>query len=113
VSRFLHSLFAGELLDAGHLTQMLHLVPVPGQSPTHKVGYGLGIGGEMDPTLGPHFGHGGGGPGYHVIVSHVPALCDRSTTIAVFCNGDECEPRKISDALLQVMFRYFHEQQTV
>jgi D-alanyl-D-alanine carboxypeptidase len=113
VSRFLHSLFAGELLDASHLTQMLQLVPVPGQSPTHKVGYGLGIGGETDPTLGPHFGHGGGGPGYHVIVSHVLALGGRSTTIAVLCNGDECEPRKISDALLHVLFRYFHEQQTV
>jgi hypothetical protein len=31
----------------------------------------------------------------------------------VLCNGDECEPRKISDALLHVLFRYFHEQQTV
>jgi D-alanyl-D-alanine carboxypeptidase len=113
VARFLHSLFAGELLDAGHLAQMLQLVPVPGCSPTEPVGYGLGIAGETDPTFGPYFGHEGSGPGYQGIVTHVPVLCDRSTTIAVLCNGDESHPRKISDALLHVLFRHFHEQQTV
>ena len=113
VTRFLHRLFAGELLDAGHLAQMLQLVPVPGRAPTETVGYGLGIAGETDPMFGPYFGHEGSGPGYQVIVSHVPALCDRSATIAVFCNGDESQSRKISDALLHVLFRHFHEQQTV
>lgn len=113
VSRFLHSLFAGDLIDAGHLTHMLHLVPVPDESTANKVGYGLGIAGETDPTIGRHFGHGGSGPGYHVIVSYVPALCDRRTTIAVFCNSDEGEPKKISDALLHVLFRYFHDRQSV
>jgi hypothetical protein len=34
-------------------------------------------------------------------------------TIAVLCNGDESQPRQISDALLHVLFRHFHEQQTV
>jgi D-alanyl-D-alanine carboxypeptidase len=113
VARFLHSLFAGKLLDAGHLTEMLHLVPVPVRSSTDQVGYGLGIAGETDQTFGPHFGHEGAGPGYQAIVSHVPALCDRSMTIAVLCNGDESQPRQISDALLHVLFRHFHEQQTV
>lgn len=113
VSRFLHSLFAGELLDAGHLTQMLQLVPVPGRSPTDQVGYGLGIAGETNPTCGPYFGHEGSGPGYQGIVIHVPVLCERSITIAVLCNGDESQSRNISDALLHVLFRHFHEQQTV
>jgi D-alanyl-D-alanine carboxypeptidase len=113
VARFLHSLFAGELLDAGPLTQMLQLVPVPGRSPTETVGYGLGIAGGTDPMVGPYFGHEGSGPGYQGIVTHVPALCGRSTTIAVFCNSDEGEPRKISDALLHVMFRYLNERHTV
>jgi D-alanyl-D-alanine carboxypeptidase len=113
VAHFLHSLFAGELLDACHLTQMLQLVPVPDRSFTEPVGYGLGIAGETDPTFGPYFGHEGSGPGYQGIVTHVPVLCDRSTTIAVLCNGDESHPRKISDALLHVLFRHFHEQQPV
>jgi CubicO group peptidase (beta-lactamase class C family) len=113
VTRFLHSLFAGELLDAGHLTQMLQLVPVPDRSPTETVGYGLGIAGETDPTFGPYFGHEGSGPGYQGIVIHVPVFCDRSRTIAVLCNGDESQPRKISDALLHMLFRHFHEQQAV
>jgi|KBSSwiStaDraftv2_1062776.scaffolds.fasta_scaffold13919_4 D-alanyl-D-alanine carboxypeptidase len=113
VSRFLHSLFAGELLDANNLTEMVQLIPVPGQSSANKIGYGLGIAGETDPTFGPHFGHEGGGPGYAVVVTHVPVLCDRKTTISVFCNSDECHPREISQALLHVMFRYFNEQPTV
>jgi len=113
VSRFLHSLFAGELLDANYLTEMLQLIPVPGQSPANNVGYGLGIAGETDPTFGQHFGHEGGGPGYTVTVTHVPVLCDRKTTISVFCNSDECHPRQISHALLHVMFRYFNEHPTV
>ena len=113
VARFLHRLFAGELLDADHLTQMLQLVPVPGRSPTETVGYGLGIAGGTDPMVGPYFGHEGSGPGYQGIVTHVPVLCDRSATIAVFCNSDEGEPRKISDALLHVMFRYLNERHTV
>jgi D-alanyl-D-alanine carboxypeptidase len=113
VSRFLHSLFARELLDAGHLAQMLQLIPVPSRLLTETVGYGLGITGETDPTFGPYFGHEGFGPGYQGIVIHVPEFCDRSWTIAVLCNGDECQPRKISDALLHVLFRHFDEQQTV
>ena len=111
VSRFLHSLFAGELIDAGHLTQMLQLVPVPGNSPIEQVGYGLGIAGKTDPTFGPCFGHEGSGPGYKVNVVHLPALCERGTTISVFCNGDDGEPRTIADALLHVLFRYFNERQ--
>src|SRR5262249_26493047 len=83
VSRFLHNLFDGDLLDAGYLTHMLQLVPVPGHSLTEQAGYGLGIAGKTDPTFGSHFGHEGSGPGYQVTVSHVPVLCDRSTTISV------------------------------
>src|SRR5262249_14060628 len=40
VSRFLHSLFAGELIDAISLIHMLQLVPVPGPFLVERVGYG-------------------------------------------------------------------------
>jgi D-alanyl-D-alanine carboxypeptidase len=109
---FLHDLFGGELIDANRLAHMLQLVPVPGYSSAKRIGYGLGIAGETDPTLGPHFGHEGSGPGYTVIVIHVPALHDQGTTISVFCNRDECDPRKISDALLHVLVTYCNERQT-
>src|SRR5262249_29849071 len=98
-----------ELIDAISLIHMLQLVPVPGPFLVERVGYGLGIAGETHPIWGPHFGHEGSGPGYTVIVTHVPVLCDRRMTISVFCNGDECHPRKISDALLHVLVQYFNE----
>lgn len=109
VNRFLEALFEGQLLDPQHLSEMLHMVPIPDSPPTVHAGYGLGIACETNAVFGTHYGHEGSGPGYRVIASHAPKL--GGTTITVFCNRDECNPRTIADALLLTVFQSLEEAQ--
>ena len=108
VNRFLEALFDGLLLDSQPLSDMLSMVPIHGRPPISRAAYGLGIASETDALLGTHYGHEGSGPGYRVIASHLPEL--QSTTIAVFCNKDDCNPRTISDALARTVAQSLKEK---
>ena len=101
VNQFLEALFAGRLLDAEYLTEMLNTVPVPGHPPTVQSGYGLGIASETHVAFGTHYGHEGSGPGFRLIASHAPKVV--GTTITVFCNNDQCSSRTISDSLMHTV----------
>jgi D-alanyl-D-alanine carboxypeptidase len=101
VNRFMEGIFVGDLLKQDSLLEMLRLVPIPHQS--GNAGYGLGIASEIHPDYGSHYGHEGSGCGYRVITHHVLNLFGQGTTISVLLNSDECNTRRIADALLDTL----------
>jgi D-alanyl-D-alanine carboxypeptidase len=106
VNRFMEGVFTGNLLEQDSIAEMLRLVPIPHQS--DHAGYGLGIASEIHPDYGRHYGHEGSGCGYRVIASHILQLQGQGTTISVFLNSDEGNPRLIVDALLGLLQSHVH-----
>ena len=104
VCRIFEALFAGDLLRAESLEQMLELVAVPGLDRPGRPSYGLGIMGDPEAPLGRELGHGGGGPGYDLRVTHIPSLRGHAVTLAALCNRDTSEASwRIVDALRDVL----------
>ncbi|WP_068009354.1 serine hydrolase domain-containing protein [Pseudovibrio axinellae] len=88
-ARLLHSLFAGELLCADTLAQMLETKPLGGPlagRPWADCGYAVGLmAGSVD-GVGRLFGHSGGGPFSVNAVYHFPDTKD-PITVASFTDG--------------------------
>ncbi|HEY7843698.1 MAG TPA: serine hydrolase domain-containing protein [Bradyrhizobium sp.] len=59
----------------------------PGR-PWRLPGYGLGLSIDLDETIGPAYGHTGGGPGVSPVVFHFPRR-DPPLTIAVITDGED------------------------
>ncbi len=80
------------LLPAALLEQMMKPIARfvsagPGR-PWRLPGYGLGLSIDLDDTLGPIYGHTGGGPGCSPAVFHFPRR-DTPLTIAVITDGED------------------------
>jgi D-alanyl-D-alanine carboxypeptidase len=80
------------LLPAASLQQMMKPIARfasagPGR-PWRLPGYGLGLSFELDETIGPAYGHTGGGPGVSPAVFHFPRR-DPPLTIAVITDGED------------------------
>lgn len=90
-SRLLHALFAGELLKAETLAEMLSQrsigSTIPGR-PWTECGYALGLMSGTMTGVGRAVGHSGGGPFSVNAVYHFPDLVD-PMTVACFTDGTD------------------------
>ena len=88
--RFMLGLFDGTLLSEAAGREMCDWVPAAGIEAQGNPRYGLGLMARNTP-FGLEVGHGGGGPGYDVHLSHFPEF-ERadglSLTVAAMCNAD-------------------------
>jgi D-alanyl-D-alanine carboxypeptidase len=86
------ALFAGTLLRAESIGEMLEPVLVPHQHPLFRQpAYGLGLMIDAQPARGFLAGHGGGGPGYSIGAIHTRDSEGRRITCAACANRDQSE----------------------
>lgn len=87
INRLYRALFDGELLSADSLDEMTRWVDIrqPGHPTNVKPGYGLGLMIDLE-QWGGSYGHGGSGPGFNTLATHLPNFPDGALTITVFCN---------------------------
>lgn len=87
------ALLAGRLLKPETLAEMLTLAPIPSPDPSEVTpSFGMGIFADPSASRGPHYCHGGGGPGYDLNASVLPETRLGRLTIATFVNTS-CGPR--------------------
>jgi D-alanyl-D-alanine carboxypeptidase len=85
ITRTLDALFSGNLLAAGTLGRMLHVVPLPElQEPPLVIGAGMGLFSNAVSPYGRNYGHGGSGPGYDLTAVIYPDAAVGRFAIAVF-----------------------------
>ena len=87
-----HAIFAGRLLPAGLLEEMVTPVPVGLEHRFFATpAYGLGL--ILDPAsaYGTVAGHGGGGPGYETVALHFPDVAGQTLIAVVLTNSDHTE----------------------
>ncbi len=91
-ARMLHGIME-TLLPAAMLEQMMMpITHFPGgvgpDRPWRQPAYGLGLQIELDETIGPAYGHTGGGPGVSPVVMHFPRR-EPPLTIALITDGED------------------------
>lgn len=87
INRLYRALFDGELLSTASLVEMTRWADIrqPGHPTNIKPGYGLGL--MIDPEQwGGSYGHGGSGPGFSTLATHLPNFPGGALTLTVFCN---------------------------
>jgi D-alanyl-D-alanine carboxypeptidase len=85
ITRAFDALFAGQLLDADTLRQMLTLVPLPDlREPPMVIDSGMGLFSNAASPYGRNYGHGGGGPGYDLTADISPDASGGRLAVAVF-----------------------------
>jgi D-alanyl-D-alanine carboxypeptidase len=106
VTLIFDALLAGRLLKPKTLAEMLTLLPIPSQHPSGVTpSFGMGIFADPSVSRGPHYCHGGGGPGYDLNASVLPETRLGRLAIATFVNtsrgprAQECEADLLSRLL--------------
>lgn len=94
ITRVFDALIAGDVLAADTLTQMLTLVPLPGEPDESGmvIAGGMGVYSDRSSPRGRNYHHGGGGPGYDLSAAVYPDTPLGGVSIAVFVNRS-CGPR--------------------
>lgn len=89
LARFVDALFAGEVVGADSLREMLETVPVGQVHPWMTTpSYGLGLMIDSDNRFGMVAGHTGGGPGYSTAAYHFPDMQGGRVTSVALVNRD-------------------------
>ncbi|BAY42522.1 serine-type D-Ala-D-Ala carboxypeptidase [Scytonema sp. HK-05] len=103
LAKIIDALFAGSLLNASLVEQMLHPIHILGNEHPlfHTIGYGLGLFLGIDSPYGTVGGHTGAGPGYSVAAFHFPSLVENRMTLVALANRD----RHDLDLALKIIFR--------
>jgi D-alanyl-D-alanine carboxypeptidase len=87
VTLIFDALLAGRSLKPETLAEMLTLAPIPSRDPSEVTpSFGMGIFADPSTLRGPHYCHGGGGPGYDLNASVLPETGIGRITIATFVN---------------------------